>query len=193
GEAANQHEFAGRQHRGWRAWEEGPTSRHSLYRSLWQLLQPLPETARREILDELAAWSGAGPQDGADHRPLTIEEVIALAKGPLFEVGSHTITHPVLSALPADSQRDEIRQSKAELEEILGDRVTSFAYPYGGKSNYTDETIAIVCEAGFTSACSTLAKVVERGADRFQLPRLQVNDSNGEEFYRWLNLIQTAG
>jgi peptidoglycan/xylan/chitin deacetylase (PgdA/CDA1 family) len=53
------------------------------------------------------------------------------AEGGLVEVGAHILTHSVLSTLPAATQRDEILESKACLEEIPGQPVTSFSYPYG--------------------------------------------------------------
>jgi peptidoglycan/xylan/chitin deacetylase (PgdA/CDA1 family) len=188
GKVAHYDEDVSRQHSGWRAWEGAPTARHSLYRSLWGLLQPLTEGERRMALDELMAWAGDCAGDRQARRALSVEEVAALAQGDLVEVGSHTVTHPVLSALPTARQQDEIRQSKANLEEVLARPVTSFAYPYGARSNYTDETVAIVRQEGFNCACSTLEGFVDQGADPYQLPRVQVQDWDGEEFARrlWL-------
>jgi peptidoglycan/xylan/chitin deacetylase (PgdA/CDA1 family) len=160
-----------------------PSSRYSLYRALWQLLQPLLESERQSLLNELLVWANAKPQARPTHRILSFQEVITLARGELIEVGSHTVTHPVLSTLPAVLQRDEILRSKATLEEMLKHPVNSFSYPYG---NYTSQTVAIIRESGFTCACSTAPRAVERGADRFQLPRIEVQDWDGEEFARQL-------
>jgi peptidoglycan/xylan/chitin deacetylase (PgdA/CDA1 family) len=115
-------------------------------------------------------------------------EVEALEQGGVIEIGAHTVTHPFLSALPAAWQRDEIKDGKAFLEELLGHPVTSFAYPYG---DYTAETTALVREAGLKCACSTVADTVWRRSDCFQLPRVEVKDWDGEEFAarlsRWFN------
>ena len=97
------------------------------------------------------------------------------------------MTHPALSALPAALQRDEILKSKARLEEFLGSPVDSFAYPYGKRGDYTAETVAIVQEAGFSCACSNFAGVVERLSNPFQLPRMHVQDWDGDEFARRLS------
>jgi peptidoglycan/xylan/chitin deacetylase (PgdA/CDA1 family) len=186
GEAAYYDEEASRRHRGWRAWWEAPSSRHSLYKSLWDLLQSITEAERRRVLEELRGWAGVEPAGRPSDCPLSPEEVIALAKGGLVEVGAHTVTHPALSTLPPASQRDEILGSKAHLEEVLGRPVTSFAYPYGQPSHYTDETVSLVREAGFACACSVMADAVVRSTDLFQLPRVYVDDCTGDEFARQL-------
>lgn len=183
GEAAYYSEDAYQHYRCWRVEEDDPSPRHFLYRSLWQLLRPMLEVERRKVLDELLAWADVQMVSRATHRCLTTAEVFALGQGELIEVGSHTVTHPFLSALSAASQRDEIQQSKASLEEIVGNPVSSFAYPYG---DYIAQTVALVREAGFACACSTVAEVVRRRTDRFQLPRVVVEDWDGEEFTRRL-------
>lgn len=185
GEAAHYDADACWRYSSWRALEEAPSHRHLIYRSLWQLLQPLPESERRKVLNELLVWASAEPEGRPAYRILTQHEVVALARGGLVEVGAHTVTHPMISTLPTALQRDEIQQSKTSLEKILGRPVISFAYPYG---NYSAETVPIVREAGFTCACSTLPGVVGRDNDRFQLPRVQIEDWDGEEFSRKLSL-----
>jgi peptidoglycan/xylan/chitin deacetylase (PgdA/CDA1 family) len=114
---------------------------------------------------------------------MTLAEVCALEQGGLLEVGAHTVTHPLLAAHALAFQRDEIRRSKALLEEALGHPVTSFAYPYGA---YTKETPALVREAEFNCACSTVKATVWRRSDRFQLPRCDGKDWTGEEFEKQL-------
>lgn len=68
--------------------------------------------------------------------------IMAPARRELIELGAHTVTHTALPALPEASQREEIRQCKPELEQLLGRPVTSFAYPYG---QYAAETAALWC------------------------------------------------
>jgi peptidoglycan/xylan/chitin deacetylase (PgdA/CDA1 family) len=186
GEAVDYTEDAFDRYRRWRAWEKAPTSRHALYRSLWELLNPMSEGERQKMLDEILRWAGSESMSRPTHRSLALEEVVALAQGELSDIGAHTVTHPVLSALPAASQRDEIRQSKARLEEILRRPVSSFSYPYGNRQHYTAETLSMVREAGFACACSSFAGVVERSTDPFQLPRAMVPDYAGKKFARWL-------
>jgi peptidoglycan/xylan/chitin deacetylase (PgdA/CDA1 family) len=188
GETARYDEAACHRHRDWRAWQtDEPTSRHAVYRSLWQLMRPMADGERRQVRRALLAWAGACDTARPTHRALAPAEIIELARGGLVEVGCHTVTHPQLAALNADAQREEISRSKAQLEETLGRAVTSFAYPYGGERDYTGETVTLVQEAGFDCACSTSVGLVERHASPFQLPRLQVQDMDGDGFARLLS------
>ena len=184
GEAASYSPSAYKRHQNWRIEEPPPTFRHFLYFSLWQLLRQMLECDRRQVLCKLNRWASVEPVTRPTHRSMTVAEVSALEQGKLIEVGCHTITHPFLSALPVNLQQSEIQQSKARLEEFLGHQVNSFAYPYGA---YTAKTVAVVQAAGFSCACSTNPSSVKRHSDRFQLPRVEVQDWDGEEFARRLS------
>ena len=177
-------------HRGDGTWnveeKRDPAPRQRVYRSLCDLLRPLPERDQRTILETLVAWAGVERVCRPTHRPLRPHEVFQLAAGGLVEVGSHTLTHPVLSGLPEATQRYEIERSKAQLEEMVGQPVGSFAYPYGTRSDYTTQTVVAVRAAGFDRACSNFAGTVRRGSDPWQLPRFLVRDYDGEEFARRL-------
>jgi peptidoglycan/xylan/chitin deacetylase (PgdA/CDA1 family) len=175
-----------RRHRRWRAWEDAPTPRHSLYKSLWGLLHRSSDEERRRVIVELRRWAG-GEDDGlSSHRLLSLEQASALAKEDLIEIGAHTVNHPSLSSLSLESQRNEIMKSKARLQDIAERPVTSFAYPYGKRSDYSAQTVALVREAGFTCACSNFPGVVVPSTHAFQLPRLQVEDWDGDAFARQL-------
>lgn len=187
GEAAYYSEDNYQRDRGW-SWyvpqESDPSPRQRLYRTLYQLLHPLLTDERQKLLEQLLTWSGAESRGRSTHRSLSPKEVCALEQGSLIEVGAHTVTHPFLSKLPTTSQLHEIQQSKSRLEELLEHPVNSFAYPHG---DYTMETAGLVREVGFVCACSTVADRVWRNADCFQLPRVEVQDWDGEEFAKRLS------
>ena len=150
-------------------------------------MRPLLPEERRRAIDGLLAWAGIEFASRPTHRFLSTEEVISLAKGGLVEIGSHTVTHPILAALldPA-AQRDEITLSKSRLEEILGEPVNGFAYPYGTRLDYAPETVGVAREAGFTYACSNFEGIVREDSDPWQLPRFLVRDWDGEGLARRL-------
>ena len=183
GAAARYGEKAFHMNEPWRAGQkDDPSPRHLLYRSLWELMHPLPEDERQRVQDDLVSWAAANRSPRATHRALSIDELRELAEGGLIEIGCHTVTHPKLAALALNSQSYEINQSKRRLEELLNRRIKSFAYPYGQPGDYTAETVALVKQSGFDSACSTTYGPVSRRSNPFELPRFQAPDVDGEVF-----------
>jgi len=179
GHTTHSKEEDGPHYRSWKAWKEAPTARHRLYRTLWQLLSKLPENERETVLDQLTAWAGVTPAEQPSQALLSTEEIATVARGGLVEIGAHTVTHPLLSSLSVSSQREEIQRSKTSLEQMVSRPVVSFAFPYG---NYVAETVSIICDAGFRCACSTAGDIVREDSSRFQLPRVQVLDWEGDVF-----------
>jgi len=178
-----------RRHRDWRMPAEPPTARQYLYRLLWERLRPLSNEDRRSAMDALSEWVGGIRAARPSHRSLLPEEVERLAAGGLVEVGAHSVTHQLLPALPVEEQRTEVRFSKAAAEKFAGRPVLSFSYPYG---DYTNETQAIVGSAGFNCACSTKPGPVLPKTNVFALPRLHVENWDGEAFLARLRAAPSA-
>ena len=112
---------------------------------------------------------------------LTWDEVRAMQRqGMTF--GAHTVTHPVLSTLPADEARREIADSKATVERELGTRVRAFAYPNGGRGDFTPETKGIVRDCGYDAAVTTIFGINADPIDRFELRRMAFADDSAALF-----------
>jgi peptidoglycan/xylan/chitin deacetylase (PgdA/CDA1 family) len=86
------------------------------------------------------------PESGA--RMMTVEELRELAAGG-FEVGAHTVSHADLSRLGFDECLREMRESRDELERMLGVEVRTFAYP---SCQYGRAAVEAARAAGFTAA-----------------------------------------
>jgi peptidoglycan/xylan/chitin deacetylase (PgdA/CDA1 family) len=87
------------------------------------------------------------------------------------EIGAHTIDHADLTCLEQERARAQVRGSRKLLENIIGDEVLAFCYPYG---RYRLEHVDMVREAGFTSAVTTDPGHVRLSSDRHSLPRISV-------------------
>lgn len=163
---------------------DDPTLRHAIYRELHHRLRQLLPTERNKILRDIENQREKGRNWRESYRIMTEEELRTLCAGNLCEVGAHTMMHPALSMMPPSEQMNEIQQSKSYLENIIENPVTNFSYPYGGRGDYAPETVKILEQSGFLSACSTLLDAVFPHTDCFRLPRLVVRDWSGEEFSR---------
>jgi peptidoglycan/xylan/chitin deacetylase (PgdA/CDA1 family) len=170
-------------------WPEDPTQRHRLFRVIYQLLLPLREQERQEVVQGMRAWAQAAAEVRMTHRVLTPDELAWLDASGLVEVGAHTVTHPMLAKLPIGEQLSEIKQSKAFLEEVLGRPVTSFSYPHG---SYAPSTVEAVRASSFTSACSSTPAPVGSKSDPLQLPRVEVRNWDATTFARHITTWLTA-
>ncbi|GJL49642.1 polysaccharide deacetylase family protein [Candidatus Nitrospira salsa] len=164
------------------------TSRHKAYTDLHCLLRPLAHEERRTALARLRSDMGVSGNGRSTYRPLTLEEIPKLANGSLVEIGSHTVTHPVLSAQSMTIQRQEMVESKRSLEKVLGRPVTTFCYPYG---DVNKTAVELPNEVGFDAACTTGGRTVTSGVNPCLLPRTFVGNWNGEEFAKRLSKIFT--
>lgn len=170
--------------------EDNRIVRQKIYRDLFDLIKPLPTNAQPQILDELFAWANSSSVGAnqisqaarADRRMMNRTELVELARSEFVEIGAHTLTHPVLSALNRAGQVVEISESKRVLEQMLAAPVNGFAYPNGFPSDYTCETVEIVRAAGFEFACAAFDEPLTSETNVFELPRVMIRDWNGATF-----------
>ena len=157
--------------------------RAQFHLGIWSRLRPMATADRDEAIAYLHEWSGSQTPPRQSHRVMTADELVALESDRLIEIGAHTVTHPLLPALPADAQRSEMAASRADLERLLGHRIWSFSYPFGGADA---TTTALARSVGFESATAVHEETVWRESDGFRLPRFAVRDWDGAEFERRL-------
>lgn len=162
------------------------TRRHQCYHELHALLRPLNHASRQGVLEPLANWASCSTNARPSHRMLNSTELKILSKNGLVEIGAHGVNHLVLAKQPLELQWKEISESKRYLEDILGWPVTSFSYPYGGSNDASHETVRLVKQAGFQSACANVAAPVTTHSDLFWLTRYLVRDWSGQEFAKHL-------
>lgn len=88
-----------------------------------------------------------------------------------MDVGAHTRHHVDLTTLDDTTAREEIAGCRAELEDTLGCAVQHFCYPYG---RYGEREVALVREAGYTTATTVARSRARPGDDPLQLPRVLI-------------------
>lgn len=148
-------------------------------------LRRLPESERRRALDE------AGPEPApaslaSRGRPLTAAELARLATLPGIEIGSHTVSHPSLAALPEAEQLREMTESRTRLESLLGRPVRLLAYPFGKAADVSAATRRLARRAGYQAAFTSQTGRIVPSSPRHALPRLSVHAWPAEELARRL-------
>ena len=86
-------------------------------------------------------------------------------------IGSHTMTHPILTRLAPERVDWELRASKAALEKTLGAPVELLAYPNGA---YTQAISEQAGEIGYRFACTTHEGTVKQNTVPTMVPRIDM-------------------
>lgn len=133
---------------------------------------------------------------------LTWQEVRELSAGGV-SFGSHTVRHPVLRHLSWAEVRQELAESRVQIENALGTPVGAFAYPYAFPQEnrlFSDRFRCELIENGYRLAVTTVIGRAITGADPLCMKRLPINECD-EQFlfcgklqgaYDWVGLAQRA-
>ena len=107
----------------------------------------------------------------------TIADVVrvrSIGGSEVVTIGAHTVDHVRLRGLPAQDQLQTISSSRKELEQLSGQAISHFAYPFGGRDSFDDSSVEAVRAAGFETACTTIPGNAVLTSDQHRLPRRMV-------------------
>ncbi|EHQ52314.1 polysaccharide deacetylase [Ectothiorhodospira sp. PHS-1] len=160
-------------------------------RRLIALLKNLDPSDRDALIQRIIEPVSSGlPTD----LMMTSNQVRRLQKSGMV-LGCHTVSHPIFTTVGIETVRQEIQQGRAELQSLLDESVTLFAYPNGRPfDDYQAEHVRLVRDLGFEAAFSTAGGVATRNADRWQLPRFSPWDRIPSRFMArlLLNAVNAA-
>ena len=148
---------------------------------------------RRAVIDSLIAALKYLPSDERIERVklmahrftptmLSSDQLLALHRAGM-EIGAHTVSHAILSAISNAEARAEIAQGRARLEEIIQSPVRLFAYPNGRPGrDFEQRHIQMLHSQGFEGAVTTAWGAVHPDTDPFLLPRFTPWDRSSSRF-----------
>lgn len=108
-------------------------------------------------------------------RMITATELRSLCDAGV-EIGSHGLSHLRLAHVDTAQMREEVHASKAMLEDIIGQPVSHFAYPYG---SYSAAVVDEVQAAGYQAAVTSDIGRNEPGVSLFLLRRAGMKRGDG--------------
>ncbi len=148
----------------------GDASRSDASERINSILKRLPDETKEEAVGRLAqALDVMLPNlPPEEFRPVTWEQAREMDVNGI-EIGSHTMTHPILTNISDERLRRELYESKLRLEEALGRQVEQFCYPNGDN----DERVQCeVARAGYRVAVTCVGGLNKRGDDPLTLRRI---------------------
>lgn len=115
-------------------------------------------------------------------RFLTSQEVLELDKN-MVNIESHTANHKELAKMTFDMQMAEFRESKSELEKLLGRPVKYVAYPNG---SFNNDTIRAVKMADYNMGFSTIRGLGQKSNGLYTVHRVYVGARHNLEQFKGL-------
>lgn len=124
---------------------------------------------RDAFLAALASVNGGRP-DVDGFRAMSVDGLVRMHRSG-HEIGSHTVTHPILPALDDAQLEHEIGDARRTLVQWLGAAVPGFCYPNGDSDA---RVAAVVARAGHVYACTTRDGLHQSGDDAFGIRRVDI-------------------
>lgn len=160
------------------------------YRILRNLMTQLSGKEQEELLNLLRGQLKVSKKGRKEYRMLSTEQIRILSESPLIEWGGHSVNHNSMARITDEDLEYEIKNSILFLENIVNTSIKLFAYPFGGKEDYSCKVINMLKKYGIEAACTTCTgNVCSTGMDeicKFEIPRFYVEDWEIEQFAQWI-------
>ncbi|RLC80728.1 MAG: hypothetical protein DRJ03_21120 [Chloroflexi bacterium] len=150
------------------------------YTTAYPILQKYNLPATLFLVPDWIEARGGRP---AEREYVTWDQVREMSRNGI-SIGAHTLSHRSLKRLSPEEIRRELVESKARLEEKLGQPVEFFAYPYGAIRDINTEIARLVAASGYDCAVTTLSGSNRPGQNLYTLHRTEVEAVDGMWTFR---------
>ena len=142
----------------------------------YKLNRLVPHVREESILAMARAMGVAIPtQPPPPFNPCSWAELREMSDSGLVEIGSHTVTHPILSTVQDHEAWDELTHSRARIEQALEKKVRFFCFPNGKPGDYRPAQLRQLKEAGYEAAVVSSFGLVQPVSDPYELPRIGIS------------------
>jgi peptidoglycan/xylan/chitin deacetylase (PgdA/CDA1 family) len=152
---------------------EEPATREELALEIVEACKDCSDTRRREFLAYLAGETPlCNPlQDPVAQEIMSWDDVRALAAAG-FDLGSHTVTHAILSNVSPDQLVRELCDSRSAIELQTNRQCTALAYPGGRLRDLVPMVLDATAGAGYDCAFVVSDRWCSRSSGALQLDRI---------------------
>jgi len=129
---------------------------------------------------------------------LTWSQIREMGRSGVFNFGSHSLSHKNMAGLNNDELTREIRESRKILEEMLGVKINTFAYPFGWHNSFDKKAFDVLEKEGFRCAFTGIYGANTKKTNRYSLRRISISwfDEHSEfqkilrGSYDWYSIYQ---
>jgi peptidoglycan/xylan/chitin deacetylase (PgdA/CDA1 family) len=151
---------------------DGLPGRRQLAGYVREMCKRVRDEQRIEYLTQLRKHELPQPQDNI-YSFLSWREVRAL-KSRGFEIGSHTVEHPILTQVQPERLEFELKESKRVIEEQIGSECRYFSYPNGGPLDVSPKVVEEIRRAGYSFAFTVTDRLASADDDPLLMARVYI-------------------
>ncbi|MDP3722450.1 MAG: polysaccharide deacetylase family protein [Candidatus Omnitrophota bacterium] len=135
---------------------------------------------------------GCGEQEIASRLYLSAEDLRML--DPSIAIGSHGISHRLLTGLSGQEVVRELAESKAVLEAAVGRPIEAFAYPVGRSSDIPREAETLLAQCGYTMGFTMECghNRLDSAKNRYRLRRVHAGTSLADLQFNMLKALEAC-
>lgn len=157
-----------------------------------EAIKSIPTAELRSVLSLSFGLAESEFENQCSALALTWDEIKELSLEPLITIGAHTMNHISVKQQNAALVTAEMKSSKLEIEQYIGQEVNHFAYPFGGVFDVSIRDIEIAAKVGFkTSTLNQPGNIFKSNKRNKQvLARMPLgNRTDSERMSNYLNGI----
>jgi len=106
-----------------------------------------------------------------DDRTLSSKDIQSMVFNYNQIIGGHTVNHYDLSKISLTTAKNEILQNKNDLEEIIGEEIYHFSFPFGMRRNFNNVLREYCKEIGYESICNGIPGLLYEEIDIYDINR----------------------
>ncbi len=148
----------------------------------WPILQKYRFPATMFVVAGMMGKTTSWMDDVPETAPLMDAATIRALRKEGVHFGAHSMNHVRLALCSPEVAKKEIVESKACLEDLLGEPVPDFCYPYG---SYNEQVAEMVENAGFRSGLTCIRAAANYAPSPFELPRKAISYGDTLPGYFW--------
>lgn len=149
-------------------------------------LKSLSQSDRDRIIIQLEGDLGLAScldaKEGTAYKLMTWEQAREMTACGMT-IGSHTVSHQILSSATSKEVRSELVKSREKIEEEIGHPCWCFSYPNGTSADFRLSDKEAVRSSGYLCAFTQVSGFIDANTDYYALPRISMSESNNNHVF----------
>jgi peptidoglycan/xylan/chitin deacetylase (PgdA/CDA1 family) len=139
----------------------GAAEKQELFTLLESWLRTLPPAELSAAINDLCRRYGVDLAAVSREASMDWADLARLAADPLVTFGAATVNYAALATMKDSAARRETAMGKAVAEAAFHREIRHLAFPFGDRASFRRGHVVMAKEAGFASAVSAIAGIVE--------------------------------